>query len=108
VVLIAKIKASHDSSSRIFSILTLKPLSDEENKAVVLSGLKKANQVNTQQTTIDDDALMLLSQLSEGYPHFLQEFAYKAFEKELDYLINAQDVRDGAFGVNGALNQLGH
>jgi len=106
--LIAKLKASHESSSRIFSVLTLKPLSDEENKAVVMSGLKKANQVNTQQTTIDDDALRLISQLSEGYPHFLQEFAYKAFEKDMDYRICADDVKDGAFGINGALNQLGH
>ncbi len=106
--LIAKLKASHESSSRIFSVLTLKPLSEEENMAVVMSGLKKANQVNTQQTTIDEDALKLISQLSEGYPHFLQEFAYKAFEKDTDYRICADDVKDGAFGDNGALNQLGN
>jgi len=106
--LIAKLKASHESSSRIFSVLTLKPLSEEENMAVVRSGLKKANQINTQQTTIDDDALKLISQLAEGYPHFLQEFAYKAFEKDMDYRICADDVKDGAFGVNGALNQLGN
>ncbi len=106
--LIAKLKASHESSSRIFSVLTLKPLSEEENMAVVMSGLKKANQINTQQTTIDDDALKLISQLAEGYPHFLQEFAYKAFEKDMDYRICADDVKDGAFGVNGALNQLGN
>ena len=106
--LIAKLKASHESSPRIFSVLTLKPLSDDENKAVVLSGLKKANQVNTEQTTIDDDALTRLSMLSEGYPHFLQEFAFKSFEKDVDYRISAEDVKDGAFGSNGALNQLGH
>lgn len=106
--LIAKLKASHESSSRIFTILTLKPLSEEENMAVVQSGLKKANQVNTHQTTIDDDALKLISQLSEGYPHFLQEFAFKAFENDKDYRICADDVKDGAFGVNGALNQLGN
>lgn len=106
--LVAKLKASHESSSRIFSVLTLKPLSEEENKAVVISGLKKANQVNANQTTIEDDALNLISQLSEGYPHFLQEFAFKAFEKDMDYQICEDDVRDGAFGANGALNQLGH
>lgn len=106
--LVAKLKASHESSSRIFSILTLKPLSDEENKAVVRSGLNKANLVNAQKTIIDDDALNLISQLSEGYPHFLQEFAYKAFAKDIDYRICEDDVKDGAFGVNGALNQLGH
>jgi len=106
--LITKLKASHESSSRIFSVLTLKPLSDQENKAVVLSGLKKANQINTEKTTIDDDALELISHLSEGYPHFLQEFAYKSFEKDIDCRICAEDVKEGAFGVHGALNQLGN
>ena len=106
--LVAKLKASHESSSRIFSVLTLKPLSEEENKAVVLSGLEKANQVNFQQTIIDEEALNLISQLSEGYPHFLQEFAYKAFEKDKDDRICVDDVKDGAYGVNGALDQLGH
>ena len=76
--LITKLRASHESSTRIFSTLTLKPLSDEENKEVVLSGLEEANKVNKEQTFIDADALELLSQLSEGYPHFLQEFAFKA------------------------------
>lgn len=106
--LIAKLKASHESSSRIFSVLTLKPLSDSENKAVIMSGLKKANTVNTEQTVIDDDALELISLLSEGYPHFLQEFAFKAFENDTDNIICANDVKEGAFGLNGALNQLGH
>jgi len=106
--LISKLKASHESSSRIFSVLTLKPLSDDENKAVVLSGLKNANRVNKQQTTIDNDALELISQLSEGYPHFLQEFAYKSFEKDNDYRICIEDVKEGAFGQNGALSQLRH
>ncbi|MCX6327710.1 MAG: AAA family ATPase [Bacteroidia bacterium] len=106
--LIAKLKASHESSSRIFSVLTLKPLSDDENKAVVLSGLRKANQINKEQTTIDNEALKLISQLSEGYPHFLQEFASKAFEKDVDGRICIEDVKEGAFGVHGALKQLGH
>ena len=106
--LISKLKASHESSSRIFTVFTLKPLSDGENKAVVQNGLKRANEVNAQKTTIDDEALELISQLSEGYPHFLQEFAFKSFEKDTDYLISIEDVKEGAFGPNGALNQLGH
>jgi hypothetical protein len=33
--LIKKLKASHESSTRVFSVLDLKPLSHDENKAVV-------------------------------------------------------------------------
>ena len=74
----------------------------------ILNGIKKANQINKKQTSINDDALELISLLSEGYPHFLQEFAYKAFEKDNDYNICIEDVKAGAFGENGALKQLGH
>lgn len=106
--LISKLRASHESSTRIFSSLTLKPLSDEENREVVLSGLEEANKVNKEQTFIDKDALELLSQLSEGYPHFLQEFAFKAFEQDVNNRICIEDVKNGAFGPFGALKQLGN
>jgi len=106
--LISKLRASHESSPRIFSSLSLKPLSDLENKNMVICGLKEANLVNNEQTTIDDDALSLISQLSEGYPHFLQEFAYKAFENDTDCRICIDDVKSGAFGQFGALKELGN
>lgn len=106
--LIAKLKASHESSSRIFSILALNPLSNEECKAVVISGLNKAKEINKLKTKIDNDAIELISQLSEGYPHFLQEFSYKAFEQDSDNIICIGDVKESAFGNQGALKQLGH
>jgi hypothetical protein len=105
--LISKLKASHESSARIFTSLTLKPLSDDENKEVVLNGIKEANKKNIEQTEIDEEALWLISQLSEGYPHFLQEFAFKAFEKDENFRICVEDVKNGAFGSFGALKQLG-
>ena len=73
----------------------------------MLSGLEEANKVNKEHTSIDEDALNLLSQLSEGYPHFLQEFAFKAFEHDLNNRICVEDVKNGAFGQFGALKQLG-
>ena len=106
--LVRKLKASHESSSRIFTTLTLKPLASEEIKAVVQGGLTKANEINKAPTRITDEAVNLIEQLCEGYPHFLQEFAYKAFEQNTDLMIDVEDVRKGAFGEHGALNQLGH
>jgi len=105
--LVAKLKASHESASRIFTVLTLDPLSETENQKVVHSGLLIANRVNTEKTSIDQDAINLISQLSEGYPHFLQEFAFMAFEADIDGVITVEDVKKGAFGEKGALNQLG-
>lgn len=106
--LIAKLKASHESSSRIFTTLSLKPLSAEEMDAVVWNGLIAANRINEKQTEINADALAAIRELSEGYPHFLQEFAYKAFETDADGLITEEDVKSGALGSHGAMNQLGY
>ena len=106
--LIDKLKASHESSSRIFTTLLLKPLTLDENIAVIKSGLSNANDINEYPTKINHEALSLIAQLSEGYPHFLQEFAYKAFEADNDWMINELDVKQGAYGTNGALSQLGH
>lgn len=74
--LISKLKASHESSSRIFTIFDLKQLSQKDNFSVVESGLNIANKINKTHVSIEDEALELISQLSEGYPHFLQEFSY--------------------------------
>ena len=57
--------------------------------------------------TITPEAKKLISTLSEGYPHFLQEFAYCAFEEDSDNVIDRSDVSDSLFRENGAFDQLG-
>jgi Ca2+-binding EF-hand superfamily protein len=105
--LVAKLKASHESASRIFTILHLNPLSESENNKVLESGLKIANKVNVEKTKFEDEAIDLIYILSEGYPHFLQEFAFMAFDADEDGSISTEDVKKGAYGDKGALNQLG-
>src|SRR5690606_26691077 len=79
--LLDKLKATHESSPRLFTIYSLGTLSPEDIKAVVKAGLDEANAKNPIATTIDSEAEQLLCELSEGYPHFIQQFAYSAFEK---------------------------
>jgi hypothetical protein len=46
--------------------------------------------------------------LSEGYPHFIQQFSYCAFEEDKDGIIDDADVQAGAFRPEGgAIQQLG-
>ena len=104
----AKLKESHASSPRIFQILDLKPLEPEERKEVANKGIAEANRKNKVETKITEEALDYISELSEGYPHFMQQFAYSAFEADTDDNIDKQDVENGAFKENGALDQLGH
>jgi DNA polymerase III delta prime subunit len=106
--LIAKLKASHESSSRVFTIFDLKPLNQAECISVIKSGIEIAYKINHPASKIEDDACELIALLSEGYPHFLQEFSFKAFEADHDNLITVDDVKEGAFGPDGALSQLGH
>lgn len=57
--------------------------------------------------SITPEAEGLISSLSEGYPHFIQQFAYSSFDVDSDNLIDQADVVRAALGPNGALHQLG-
>lgn len=104
---IAKMRASHESSPRIFEVLHLDPLEPEERRQVIQKGLDMAKAKNGSETEITDEAMTLLCELSEGYPHFIQQFAYSAFANDTDNHIDVSDVLDGAFKENGAIMQLG-
>lgn len=104
--LIPKLKEGHESSPRIFQDLNLQPLKPDECMEVVRRGLAEAAEKNEFQTTIEDDALTALASLSEGYPHFIQQFAFSAFEADTDGKITNSDVMRGAFSENGAMDQL--
>lgn len=105
--LLPKLRTSHESAPRVFTTMMLEPLEHAERVQVVESGLDEAEAKNGRATEIDADAISLISSLSEGYPHFIQQFAYSAFDVDTDWRIDRDDVSDGAFGENGALSQLG-
>lgn len=101
------LRESHESSLRVFDELRLDALSHEEINSVVDAALKKANEINKEKTSIDDDARSALAALSEGYPHFIQQFGYSAFDHDKDGTISADDVWESAFGSAGALEKIG-
>jgi hypothetical protein len=105
--LIPKLKESHESAPRIFRVLTLEPLEGSEREIVIERGLTDAETKNGFRVNITSDARRLIANLSEGYPHFLQEFAHCAFEHDSDNSIDVNDVWSGTFAENGALDQLG-
>lgn len=105
--ILATLKASHESAARLFTIIALDPLLDNEVKSVITTGLNEANKKNKRKTDVDEDAMQLLVSLAEGYPHFIQQFAYSAFDVDEDDAIGVDDVLRGAYEENGALAQLG-
>ncbi len=102
-----KLRQSHESSPRIFEVLTLAPLLPEERVNVIRRGLADAQAKNGYEVSITPEAEGWISTFSEGYPHFIQQFAYSAFEADNDNVIDEGDVIGGAFKENGAFQQLG-
>ena len=103
-----KLRKSHESSLRLFNVLALKPLSIPDCTSVIRRGLDEANTKNGFEVKIDAEAELSLSYITEGYPHFIQQFAYCAFEFDKDNLIDVDDVLKGAYDKDaGALRQLG-
>jgi hypothetical protein len=102
-----KLRESHESSPRIFENMPLPPLSSEDRYTAIDLGLAAAKEKNGVETTIATDAKNLVATMSEGYPSFIQQFAYNAFEEDSDNEIQLLDVMNGAYKPNGGLHQLG-
>ncbi len=97
----------HPSSLRMFETLTLNRLSTSEVGQVINICLGRSMEQNGVETTITEEARGLLTGLSEGYPHFIQQFGFSAFQADIDNNIDRADVAKGAFGDGGALEQIG-
>jgi hypothetical protein len=88
--------------------MTLEPLLPGERKHVLHRGLAAAKEKNGFDVVMSEEAENAISELSEGYPHFIQQFAYCAFDKDTDNTIDIKDVQEGALDPeNGAIEQLG-
>lgn len=105
--LVAKLRESHQSSSRMFTRWRLEPLSIEECSQVIERGIEQANKKNDVKTEIVDDAIDLIAEYSRGYPTFLQEIAYHSYQSDTDNVIEIEDVMNGVFKSGGALDQIG-
>jgi len=104
---VEKLSCSHESSVRIFTQLKIAELNPMDREYVVEKGLEQGNLINTEQTTVTEDAKKRISTLSEGYPHFIQQFAYSAFQFNDDGEISDEDVLSGALSKGGAIDAIG-
>lgn len=105
--LVGILRASHESSPRLFTGFQLKPLSPSETLEVIHKSLGEAAEKNEKKTIITKDAEDKIIALSEGYPSFIQEFGYFAFDSDHDWEITLSDVEHGAWKEHGAYAQLG-
>lgn len=104
---VSKLRKSHESSPRIFEHLKLEPLEPPERSWVIQRGVDEIAMKVGEHVQVAPDASKLITEMSDGFPHFLQQFAYSAFAADIDNSVTVHDVLDGAFGESGALQQLG-
>ena len=98
---------SHPSSLRIFEELTLDRLKEDDIRYVIKRVLQHSKEINSSETKINEDAERHLVNLSEGFPHFIHQYGYCAFDLSNGETITMSNVIDGAFGENGAIEKIG-
>jgi hypothetical protein len=101
------LREGHPSSLRIFDEIQLDILSRDEINMVIDRALNEANNENAEKTTIAEGGRGALINMSEGYPHFIQQFGYSAFAVDTDLVIDLGDVAKGALGSGGAMEKIG-
>jgi len=103
------LRESHESSLRLFEEYELPPLSSDEVKHVINSGIAEYNKQATSDTqiSINGDALEHIIFYSEGYPHFVQQIGASSFTVNTDNIITLEDVKKGMFMRGGALDLIG-
>lgn len=102
------LKKSHPSSLRIFEELNLGRLSHTEIKEVIQKTLNETITLNNIRTGITDEAERALIDFSEGFPHFIHQYGFCAFELSDGKMITEDNVMKGAFGPNGAVEAIGN
>ncbi len=106
--LLGVLRESHESSPRLFTSFDLQPLSNDETREVIEKSLREATEKNGYEVLISAEAKTMLISLSEGYPNFIQEFGFAAFNADRDNDITVEDVQSGAWAEHGAFSQLGN
>lgn len=99
---------SHPSSLRIFEEVILDRLEDIEVHKIIDKCLEQAKKDNSQETTIESEARATMTMYSEGYPHFVQQIGFSAFAIDNDDNIDKEDVTNGFWAPQGALEQIGN
>jgi len=77
------------SAPRIFTYVELNRLTEDESLSIVNRCISNTSK------TIDDQAAKHIAMRSGGFPYFLHQLGYDAFDADTDDLIDLQDVYSG-------------
>lgn len=101
------LRASHESSLRLFEERLLGPLADTDVTYVIEQAQKEFEQLNGRRLTIEPDAKSMLVNLPEGLPHFIQQFGASAVDWDRDDTLSMPDILRSTTEAGGALDHIG-
>lgn len=102
------LRNSHESSLRLFDELTLQPLSYEDVKYVVRRAIEEIKEKEPENVIcVTEEAFKSFHELSEGYPHFLQQLGFTVISNLASDEIGKDLVVDSMFNPGGALELIG-
>jgi len=102
------LRNSHESSLRLFEEKTLKPLGFDDVKYVVDRALKEIKEKEPEnEITVTEEGYKNFHELSEGYPHFLQQLGFSTISNLNSKEIDKDIVFDSMFNPGGALELIG-
>lgn len=103
------LRSSHESSLRLFEEITLSSLGFSDSKYVVSKALNEIKEKDpTAIIEVTDDAFEQFHELSEGYPHFLQQLGYSTINLINGNRIDGEIVKNAMFMPGGALELIGN
>jgi len=100
------LRESHESSLRLFEEFHLTTLGKDEVADVVKGGLSELKDQKVI-VLVSEGAIDRIHTFSEGYPHFVQQIAYSAYELDSDNNIDVADVDKAMFQERGAIDLIG-
>ncbi|MEE1974332.1 hypothetical protein, partial [Maribacter flavus] len=86
-----KLYQSHPSSLRVFEELELDRLSKTESKEVIDNCKNEYKKLNNSELGMEKEAESLLVYVSEGFPHFIHQYGFCAFETSNEQKITKDD-----------------
>ncbi|MBN2519297.1 MAG: ATP-binding protein [Bacteroidales bacterium] len=103
------LRASHESSPRLFEEIVIGPLNLDDTRHVVQQAESEINKVEPERGfKITDEAVNAFHNMSEGYPHFLQQIGFSTIALTNNNTITGSDVRESMFADGGALEIIGN
>lgn len=102
------LSSSHRSSLRLFEEMELFPLVPEDIALLYEKGLNEVNEkVGSVKYSIPPETMQLMVDVSEGYPHFIQQIGYSTFDLNTDDEITKETAYRAIFNQGGAIDLIG-